>query len=112
MASMIAQSGEPPVAMYLLPLGLPKAELAGTTYLFFVVANLIKLGPWLLLVELSREFYLLFAISIPVMILATWNGWLVHQRVNQFQLYRACYGLLVVVALKLLWDGLKGYRLL
>jgi len=60
---------------------LPKADLAGTTYLFFVVANSIKLGPWLLLVELSREFYLLFAISIPVMILATWNGWLLHERV-------------------------------
>jgi hypothetical protein len=112
LASMIAHSGGPPVAMYLLPLGLPKAELAGTTFLFFVVANLLKVGPWLLLVDPRREFYALLALSVPVIILGTWNGWLLHKRVDQSQLYRACYGLLVVVALKLLWDGLKGYGLL
>ena len=28
---------------------------------------------------------------------------------DQRQVYRACYGLLVVTALKLLWDGLSGY---
>jgi hypothetical protein len=27
----------------------------------------------------------------------------------QRQIYRACYGLLVVIALKLLWDGVSGY---
>jgi hypothetical protein len=27
-------------------------------------------------------------------------------------MYSACYALLVVVALKLMWDGLKGYGLL
>ena len=97
--------------MYLLPLGLPKAELAGTTFLFFVVANLLKVGPWLLLVDPTREFYSLLAFSIPMIVLGTWNGWLLHERVNQIQLYRACYGLLLVVALKLLWDGLKGYGL-
>ena len=30
-------------------------------------------------------------------------------RLDQRQIYRACYGLLVVTALKLLWDGVHGY---
>ena len=95
--------------VYVLSLG---AELAGTTFLFFVVANLLKVGPWLLLVDPTREFYALLALSVPVIVLGTWNGWLLHKRIDQSQLYRACYGLLVIVALKLLWDGLKGYGLL
>jgi len=32
-----------------------------------------------------------------------------HTRLDQRQLYGACYALLVVVALKLLWDGVAGY---
>jgi len=47
--TMVANAGGPPLAMYLLPLGLPKAVYAGTTSLFFTVGNLIKVGPWLAL---------------------------------------------------------------
>jgi uncharacterized protein len=38
-----------------------------------------------------------------------WLGWRLHGRLDQRQLYRARYGLLVVTALKLLWDGVCGY---
>ena len=31
------------------------------------------------------------------------------EKLDQRQIYRACYGLLVVTALKLLWDGVSGY---
>ena len=40
-----------------------------------------------------------------------WLGWRLHERLDQRQLYRACYALLTVTALKLLWDGLRGYGL-
>jgi uncharacterized membrane protein YfcA len=38
-----------------------------------------------------------------------WLGWRLHGRLDQRQIFRACYGLLVVTALKLLWDGVSGY---
>ena len=110
--SMIAHSGGPPVAMYLLPLGLQKSEYAGTTFMFFIVGNLLKAGPWLALVELDRQFWTLLMINLPVIVLGVWSGWRLHERLDQVQLYRACYALLVVVALKLLWDGARGYGLL
>jgi uncharacterized membrane protein YfcA len=110
--SMVAHSGGPPVAMYLLPLGLPKSVYAGTTFLFFVVANYLKVWPWLTLVEPTRELGWLFALSVPVIFLAVWVGWLTHERIDQQQLYRLCYGLLIVVGLNLLWKGLTGYGLL
>jgi uncharacterized protein len=109
--SMIAHSGGPPVAMYLLPLGLPKSEYAGTTFMFFIVGNLLKAAPWLALVELDRQFWILLMISMPVIVLGVWSGWRLHDRLDQVQLYRACYALLIVVALKLLWDGARGYAL-
>lgn len=110
--SMIAHSGGPPVAMYLLPLGLSKSGYAGTTFMFFTVGNLLKAGPWLALVDLDGQFWTLLMINLPVIVLGVWSGWRLHDRLDQVQLYRACYALLIVVALKLLWDGARGYALL
>lgn len=110
--SMVAHSGGPPVAMYLLPLGLPKSVYAGTTFVFFVVANLLKVGPWLALLQPTPQFWWLLVISIPVTVVAVWAGWQAHERLDQLKLYRICYALLIVVAFNLLWKGLHGYGLL
>lgn len=107
--SMIAHSGGPPVAMYLLPLGLSKSVYAGTTFLFFVVANFLKVGPWLVLIEPTPEFWWLMGLCLPAIPFGVWSGWRLHEGLDQQQLYRACYALLVVVAFKLLWDGISGY---
>jgi len=109
--SMVAHAGGPPVAMYLLPLGLPKAVYAGTTYLFFVVSNFVKVGPWLVLAMPTPKLCWLMALNVPIIVAGVWVGWRLHERLDQRQLYNACYALLVVVGLKLLWDGLKGYGL-
>jgi uncharacterized membrane protein YfcA len=107
--TMVAHSGGPPLAMYLLPLGLSKELYAGTTSLFFTVGNAIKAVPWLLLVDLKAEAWALMAVSLLAVPTGVWAGWRLHQRLDQRQMYRACYGLLVVAALKLLWDGVSGY---
>jgi uncharacterized protein len=107
--TMVAHSGGPPLAMYLLPLGMTKELYAGTTSIFFTVANWTKVVPWLLLVELNAAAWTLMAISLLAVPTGVWAGWRLHQRLDQLQLYRACYGLLVVTALKLLWDGVSGY---
>jgi uncharacterized membrane protein YfcA len=64
------------------------------------------------LAEPQPELWLLMALCVPMIPLGIWAGWREHERLDQRQLYRACYALLIVVALKLLWDGLKGYGLL
>lgn len=107
--TMVAHSGGPPLAMYLLPLGMTKELYAGTTSLFFTVGNLLKAAPWLLLVKPAGSLWMLMALCVPAIPLGVWIGWKLHQRLDQQQLYKACYGLLVVTALKLLWDGVTGY---
>ena len=38
-----------------------------------------------------------------------WLRWRLNGRLDHRQIDRACYALLVVTALKLLWDGVAGY---
>ncbi|MGH8444511.1 MAG: sulfite exporter TauE/SafE family protein [Solimonas sp.] len=107
--TMVAHSGGPPLAMYLLPLGLSKEVYAGTTSLFFTVGNATKAVPWLLLAKPAGNVLTLMAICLPAIPTGVWLGWRLHGKLDQRQLYRACYGLLIVTAAKLLWDGVSGY---
>ena len=107
--TMVAHSGGPPLAMYLLPLGLSKEIYAGTTSLFFTVGNATKAVPWLLLVKPTAGVWTLMALCLFAIPAGVWLGWRLNGTLDQRQVYRTCYGLLVVTALKLLWDGLSGY---
>ena len=108
-STMVAHSGGPPLAMYLLPLGLSKDIYAGTTSLFFTVGNATKAVPWLLLVKPTADLWTLMAVCLFAIPGGVWLGWRLHGKLDQQQTYRLCYGLLVVTALKLLWDGISGY---
>jgi uncharacterized membrane protein YfcA len=107
--TMVAHSGGPPLAMYLLPLGLSKQVYAGTTSMFFTVGNIVKAVPWLALARPAGAVWTLMAICLLAVPPGVWLGWRLQGRLNQRQMYRACYGLLVLTALKLLWDGTTGY---
>lgn len=107
--TMVAHSGGPPLAMYLLPLGLSKQVYAGTTSMFFTVGNIVKAVPWLALARPAGAVWTLMAICLLAVPAGVWLGWRLQGRLNQRQMYRACYGLLVLTALKLLWDGTTGY---
>jgi uncharacterized membrane protein YfcA len=107
--TMVAHSGGPPLAMYLLPLGLSKEVYAGTTSLFFTVGNALKAVPWLLLAKPTADAWILMAACLPAIPAGVWLGWHLHGKLDQRQLYRSCYGLLVLTSTKLLWDGVSGY---
>jgi hypothetical protein len=107
--TMVAHSGGPPLAMYLLPLGLSKDIYAGTTSLFFTVGNATKAVPWLLLVRPTAGVWELMALCLFAIPGGVWLGWRLHGSLDQRQIYRVCYGLLVVTAMKLLWEGVSGY---
>nr|WP_315593861.1 sulfite exporter TauE/SafE family protein [uncultured Cupriavidus sp.] len=107
--TMVAHSGGPPLAIYLLPLGLSKQVYAGTTSMFFTVGNIVKAVPWLALATPVGAVWKLMAICLLAIPSGVWLGWRLHDKLDQRQMYRACYGLLVVTAMKLLWDGVSGY---
>ena len=107
--TMVAHAGGPPLALYLLPLDLPKARYAGTTSIVFTVGNLIKVLPWLWFGQASGDIWWLTAIALPAIPVGVWLGWRLNERLDQTQLYRVCQDLLIATGLKLLWDGISGY---
>jgi uncharacterized membrane protein YfcA len=105
--SMMAHAGGPPVAIYMLSLGLSKTLYAGTMNMYFTAANAAKVGPWLFLASPDARLWmlvLLCSLATPPVI---WLGWRLHQRLHQRQLYSLCYALLILASFKLLWDGLR-----
>lgn len=73
--------------------------------MFFTVGNALKAVPWLLLVRPGHNVWIVMATCLFAVPAGVWA----HGRLDQRQIYRACYGLLVITALKLLWDGVRGY---
>src|SRR5258708_2047985 len=86
--TMVAHSGGPPLAMYLLPLGLSKEIYAGTTSLFFTVGNVTKAVPWLLLVKPTADVWTLMAICLLAIPAGVWLGWRFSGRLIPPHLYR------------------------
>lgn len=106
--TMVAHAGGPPLAIYLLRRGLPKEVLAGTMSIVFTAGNLIKLPPWLMVSDKPPGFAPLLALCVPVIPLAVWLGWQLHNRLSEERLHALVYALLAVTSLKLLWDGVAG----
>jgi uncharacterized protein len=107
--TFIAHAGGPPIAMYLLGRRLDKAVYAGTTVAIFMLGNVIKLGPFVLL-GLERPQTLAAAVALsPIVPFGVWAGKALHDRMDQQRLYIWCYGLLAVTGLKLLFDAVRAF---
>jgi uncharacterized protein len=103
--SFISHAGGPPYQVYSLPQRLDNERLAGTTAWFFAVVNLIKVVPYLMLGQFSRDTLTISAALAPVAVATTLLGvWLVR-RIDTARFYKAIYGLLVVVGLDLVYEG-------
>ncbi|MEM8975056.1 MAG: sulfite exporter TauE/SafE family protein [Pseudomonadota bacterium] len=107
--TMIAHSGGPPLTLYLLRIGLPKAVYAGTISAFFTAGNVLKVGPWLVIAGIDRDIWLLIVLISPSIPLGLWAGLVLHNRVDQRQLSTLCYSLLILAATHMLIDGVLGY---
>ncbi|MFX5122941.1 hypothetical protein ABTC78_19310, partial [Acinetobacter baumannii] len=78
--TMLAHAGGPPLAMYLLRRGLPKAVYAGTTSLVFTVGNIVKVAPWLIVAQPGRTMLAAGLVCLPLVPLGVWAGWRLHER--------------------------------
>jgi uncharacterized protein len=103
--SQIAHAGQPPFQIWVLPRGLPRDMLVGTTALFFAALNWIKVPAYLALGQFSAENLAVSAALFPLAIAATFAGvWLVR-RVPADRFYTAIYCLMVAVGVALVWEG-------
>ena len=106
--SFVAHAGGPPINVYLLPLRLPKTEYLATTILLFAVINYVKLIPYYFLGQLHGSRLFESLILLPFAYVGIILGIFLHSRVSDKLFYQLCYGFLVLIGTKLIYDGLTS----
>jgi uncharacterized protein len=104
--SFISHAGSPPFQVYVMPQNLKPRVFAGTATMFFAAVNLLKLPPYLMLGQLSRQNLTVSALLIPVAVLSTFAGvWLVR-RVAADRFYAIILVITFLIGVKLTYDAL------
>jgi uncharacterized protein len=106
--SMISHAGGPPFQIFVMPQKLPRDVFVGTGVVFFALVNWMKLPPYIGLGQFTAETLWTALALIPVAIASTWAGVVLVQHVSGRLLYKIVYCLLVLLGLKLCFDGIVG----
>ncbi|MFK7828372.1 MAG: sulfite exporter TauE/SafE family protein [Congregibacter sp.] len=104
--SFSIHAGGPPLTMYLLPKQLAPVIYAGTAGLFFAVVNVTKLPAYYALGQFSDENLVYSLALMPVAPIGVMIGRQLVRLSNPRVYYRVISAFLIIVGLKLIWDGL------
>lgn len=106
--SFISHAGGPPILQYLLPQGMERVRMVGTTVIYFSVVNFAKLVPYTALGLLDTSNLTTSLLLLPVAPVGYWIGLKALKGLPQapFDLAIACAMLLT--GLKLVADALLG----
>ncbi len=107
--SFIAHAGGAPLQVYLLPRQLDKTLYQGTTVIFFIVVNYVKLIPYSLLGQLGDTNLELALVLLPLAALGMGLGIWLHKRVPAERFYQLCYAFLLLTGLRLLYESLSTW---
>jgi uncharacterized protein len=106
--SFISHTGGPPFQIYTLPMRMTPAIYAGTTAFFFAIVNTVKLVPYFFLGVLSAGNLQLSATLIPLGLVGVALGVFLVRRISMKAFYTLAYILMLLLGIKVLWDGISG----
>ncbi|MDG2456414.1 MAG: sulfite exporter TauE/SafE family protein [SAR86 cluster bacterium] len=101
-------AGGLPFSIYMLPQKLDHRIYVGTSALFFGVINFIKLFPYYYLDQLVIENILTATILLPFAPLGFFIGYYLTHRIEAKSFYSITYFCLMIIGIKLLYDGVTG----
>lgn len=104
--SFVAHAGGPPYQVYTMPLRLDPKVFTGTSVIFFAVVNLVKVVPYAALGQFDDATLRSGMLMLPLAVMATLMGAAIVRRMRGDVFYNVMYAMIVVVAVKLIWDGL------
>lgn len=106
--SFVSHSGGPPYQVYTLPLKMSRTMFAGTTTVAFAIINAVKLIPYYFLGQLNpHNLQVAALLAIPAAAAVYFGVWLVKV-MNEKLYFGLIYGMLFLLSLKLVWDGVTG----
>lgn len=106
--SFVSHAGGPPIMQFLLPQGMDKVRLVGTTTVYFAVVNFVKLAPYGALGLLDMRNLATSAMLLPIVPVGYWLGLKLLHGLDQRTFNRVLTWLLLLTGCKLLWDGVFG----
>lgn len=103
--SFVAHAGGPPYQVYTLALKQQPAIYVGTSVIYFAVVNAVKVVPYFALGQFDATNLAASAVLMPIAPLATLAGAWIVRRIRPDLFYPIMYAMVLVVGLKLVWDG-------
>jgi uncharacterized protein len=103
--SFVAHAGGPPYQIYALPLRQDPRVYNGTSVIFFAIINAVKVIPYFALGQFDRTNLLASAALMPLAPLATFAGAWIVRRMRPEVFYPFMYGMILLMGLKLTYDG-------
>ena len=104
--SQIAHAGGPPFQIWVTPRRLPHETFVGTSSVLFALVNWMKVPSYIALGTLNRQTLIAAALLMPLAIISTLVAVRLIRRMDSQRFYTLIYVLMVLVGLKLIWDGL------
>jgi uncharacterized membrane protein YfcA len=106
--SFVSHTWAPPFQVYVMPQYLEPRVFAGTATIFFAAVNLIKVPPYFLLGQFSRDNLLVSAGLFPVAVLSTVAGVWLARRASADRFYAIILALTFLVGVKLTYDAVRA----
>ena len=106
--SFVAHAGGPPFQVYTLPMKLDPRVFTSTGVYFFALMNVVKLVPYFALGQFDKTNLVTSLILMPLAPLATLAGAWVVRRMRTEVFYSFTYGVMALIAAKLVWDGISA----
>jgi uncharacterized membrane protein YfcA len=103
--SFIAHAGAPPYQAYTVPLKMEKLLFTGTSVVFFASINALKVIPYFFLGQFSAQNLNTSLTLLPIAIIGVLTGVALVKKISQNLFYKATYLFMLVIGLKLIWDG-------
>lgn len=103
--SMITHAGGPPFQIFVMPQRLSRDVFVGTSVAYFAVVNLIKVPPFIALGQLDWQTLAISARLAPVALASSWLGLVLVRRTSPERFFGIVNWLLVILGLKLIYDG-------
>lgn len=106
--SFVAHAGGPLFQMHVLPKRLDPKLYTGTSVMFFAVVNAFKVLPYAALGMFDGEVLVSALVMLPLAIVSVSIGAAIIKRMSPEVFYPFTYSMIVLVGLKLVWDGISG----
>jgi uncharacterized protein len=106
--SFVSHAGAPPYQVYTLPLGMAKAVFAGTSTIAFAIINAVKLVPYYALGQLNLGNLKMAAVLAVPAVIAVFAGVRLVKAMPERLFFRLVTWALLLISLKLIWDGARG----